>query len=125
MSGLFSFPFFAMGTECLLQHYSRARADADEAARAAIGEVHRIERRYSRFRPDSLLAAINRVATEGGTFEADEETAGLLDYAYAFHNKSAGLFDISSGILYQAWDFSSDRLPEQKRIDALLPRVGL
>jgi FAD:protein FMN transferase len=122
---LFSFPFFAMGTECLLHLYAHNPSDADEMAEAAIAEVLRIEQRYSRFRPDSLLAAINRAAGEGGTLEVDEETAGLLDYAYACHRKSAGLFDISAGILYQVWDFSSESLPEQNRIEALLPWVGL
>lgn len=125
MSDLFSFPFFAMGTECLLYLYAANPSHADEIAEAAIDEVLRIERRYSRFRPDSLLAEINRTAGEGGMLEVDDETGGLLDYAYACHRKSDGLFDISAGILYQAWDFSMDRLPEQECIDALLPWVGL
>ena len=36
-----------------------------------------------------------------------------------------GAFDITSGLLRQAWDFSKARLPEQREIDALLPRIGL
>ena len=55
----------------------------------------------------------------------DEETAGLLDYAWACYLKSEGLLDISSGILRRAWDFKVGTLPEQEAIDALLPKVGL
>jgi len=125
MSDFFSFPFFAMGTECLLHLYAQRSAVAEEMAQAVIAEVIRIEQRYSRFRPDSFLTEINRTAAQGGILEVDEETAGLIDYAYACYRKSAGLFDISAGILYQAWDFSSNRLPKQSHVDALLPRVGL
>ncbi|OIQ70427.1 thiamine biosynthesis lipoprotein ApbE precursor [mine drainage metagenome] len=125
MTSFFSFPFFAMGTECLLHLYAPRSCVAQGMAQAVIAEVSRIEQHYSRFRPDSLLAEINRVAARGGRLEVDAETAGLLDYAYACHKKSAGLFDISAGSLYPAWDVSLDRLPEQDQIDALLPMVGL
>jgi len=125
MTNFLSFPFFAMGTECLLHLYVPKPTVADEMAEAAIAEVTRIEQRYSRFRPDSFLTEINRTAAQGGMLEVDEETAGLLDYAYACHKKSSELFDISAGILYQAWDFSSNCIPEQNQIDALLPKVGL
>jgi len=125
MTYFFSFPFFAMGTECLLHLYAPSQAVAHEIAQAVMTEVIRIEQRYSRFLPDSLLSEINFTAKQGGKLEVDEETAGLLDYAYACHRKSAGLFDITAGILYQAWDFSSNALPNQSQIDALLPRVGL
>jgi thiamine biosynthesis lipoprotein len=125
MHELFDFPFFAMGTECLLHLCAPRASVAEDVAQAVVAEVIRIEQRYSRFRADSFLAEINRVAERGGSIEVDEETAGLLDYAYACHRKSAGLFDISAGSLYQAWDFSLNRLPEQDLINSLLPRVGL
>ncbi|MDR3371706.1 FAD:protein FMN transferase [Rhodoferax sp.] len=125
MTDFFSFPFFAMGTECVLHLYAQRSAVAEDVAQAVMAEVSRIEQRYSRFRPDSFLSEINRVAEQGGMLDVDEETAGLLNYASACHEKSAGLFDISAGNLYQAWDFSVNRLPVQDQIDALLPLVGL
>jgi thiamine biosynthesis lipoprotein len=125
MNDYFSFPFPAMGSECVLHIYAQTSEVANELAQAMIEEVIRIEQRYSRFRPDSWLCEINRMAARGGTLEVDEETAGLLDYAFACHKMSGGLFDISAGSLYKAWDFSVARLPEQGQIDALLPWVGL
>jgi thiamine biosynthesis lipoprotein len=125
MTEYFSFPFFAMGTECVFHVYARGPEEADEISQVVMAEVARIEQRYSRFRTDSVLAEINRTAARGGMLEVDAETAGLLDYACACHKKSVGLFDISAGSLYQAWDFSSDFLPEPDQIKALLPMVGL
>lgn len=125
MLELHRFPFLAMGTECELQLYATSEAAASAAAVSAIDEVLRIEARYSRYRDDSILSAINRAAAQGGTFLADDETAGLLDYAWVCHQKSGGLFDISSGLLRKAWDFTSGRLPRQSELDELLPLVGL
>ena len=125
MTDFYTFPFSAMGTECLLHLYAPDATVAEAIAHAAMAEVYRIERRYSRFRADSFLTEINRTAEQGGAIEVDDETAGLLDYAFACHSKSAGLFDISAGSLYQAWNFSLHHLPTQEQIDALLPFVGL
>ncbi len=110
-----------MGTECLLY-----LCDADPAAaRAAEAEILRIEHRYSRYRPDSILSQINRVAAAGGSLEVDDETAALIDYAFACYRKSEGLFDITTGLLRQAWDFSSGHPPAPAEIERLLPLVGL
>jgi FAD:protein FMN transferase len=121
---LLSFPFSAMGTDCMLHMYADEHHFATNVAAAATSEALRIERKYSRYRSDSVLSEINRVADRGGSVEVDDETAGLIDYAFACYAKSDGLFDISSGILRRAWDFSG-RLPSPGSIAALLPRIGL
>ena len=97
----------------------------EAAAEAAMTEVARIEQRYSRYRSDSVLAEINDVAKCAGSIAVDDETAKLLDYAYACYQRSDGLFDITSGILRRIWDFKSGRLPDRNAIDELLPRIGL
>lgn len=125
MPKLYSFPFLAMGTECNLHFYSANLSDAEEIAQLAISEVRRIEARYSRYNPDSLLSEINRVAHVGESIAVDEETGGLLDYAYACYRNSDRLFDISCGILREAWDFSSNTLPDKETIERLLAKVGM
>ena len=116
--------FFAMASDCAI-HLAADPEIASEAAQAAEAEVLRLERRYSRYRPDSELSRINRVAATGGEVEVDAETAGLVAYAQACHARSGGVFDITSGLLRAAWDFSAQTLPLQATIDALLPRIGL
>lgn len=93
------------------------------AAAAARDEVIRIEHKYSRYRADSVLTAINATAGCEATM-VDEETAALLDYAAAAYAESGGVFDITSGVLRKAWDFRSGRLPEEAEVDALLDCVG-
>jgi FAD:protein FMN transferase len=125
MLQLFSFPFSAMATACTVHMYGDDSIAVEAAAEAAITEVMRIEKRYSRYRADSVLTEINNAAQCAGSITVDDETAGLLDYAYACYLRSNGLFDITSGILRRIWDFKSGRLPDRTAIDDLLPRIGL
>jgi thiamine biosynthesis lipoprotein len=121
---LYRFPFKAMGSPCELQLYATSPAQADEAAAQAQHEMQRLESVYSRFRDDSLTTRINRSAGSAQGVEVDDETAGLLDYAQQAWMQSDGLFDITSGVLRQAWNFKSGRLPTQAQLDSVLPRIG-
>jgi FAD:protein FMN transferase len=122
---VYSHPFFAMGTRCALHICAATDAGAATAFAAALAEVERIERKYSRYDRRSFVSAINERAAAGQSITVDDETAALLDYAYACHAKSDGLFDISAGILRQCWNFSSGQLPDVASVRALLPRIGL
>ncbi|CAL1241352.1 FAD:protein FMN transferase [Candidatus Methylocalor cossyra] len=121
---LYRYPFQAMGCPCEIQLEATARAQAEYAAQRVIADVRRLEQRYSRYRPDSLLSEINRVAATGGVLEVDEETAGLLNYAATCFAQSDGLFDITSGILRQVWRLDRQALPEAREIQALLAKIG-
>ena len=118
------YPFKAMGSPCELQLFAADEAAARRVAARAMADVARLEARYSRYRDDSLLAEINRVAAGGGAIEVDAETASLLDYAATCHVQSDGLFDITSGLLRRAWRFDGGKLPDAADIAALLARVG-
>ena len=117
--------FHAMASDCAAHVQAETIAASITIALAAEAEVGRIEARYSRYRGDSELARINLVAAAGGATDVDPETAGLIAYAKACFQSGEGAFDITSGPLRQAWNFALPRLPEQREIDALLPRIGL
>ncbi|MBF0463158.1 MAG: FAD:protein FMN transferase [Magnetococcales bacterium] len=119
------FDFHAMGSACALQLYAAEHTMAMRAAQAVVDEVNRIEMRYSRYRADSVLSVINQAAHSAGGITVDAETAGLLDYAFACHARSAGLFDISSGVLRRAWSFAANQLPDPEQVRVLLLRVGM
>ena len=119
---LYRYPFKAMGSPCALQLYAADEQQALTANNQAQRVIEGLEQRYSRYRNDSLTTRINNAAG-GAPVEVDAETAGLLDYAEQAYQQSAGLFDITSGVLRQAWDFKSDRLPQQAQVDALLSLV--
>jgi thiamine biosynthesis lipoprotein len=116
--------FKAMGTPCDIQLFARDEAKARHAADAAIADVQRLEASYSRYKADSFLSEINRVAAIGGSIGVDDETASLLDYTVTCYEQSNGMFDVTSGILRQAWKFDQGKLPEQSLIDRLLDKVG-
>lgn len=116
--------FQAMGTSCDIQLYAKTREQAKQIADFAIADVMRLEALYSRYRDDSMVSAMNRIAATGGCIEVDVETASLLNYAATCYAQSDGLFDITSGILRRAWRFDVNELPEQAQIQALLDKVG-
>ncbi len=121
---LHRFPFRAMGSPCEIQLYAEDKKRAKCVADEAMADVWRIEARYSRYREDSVLSAINRAAAEGGVIAIDSETAALLNYADTCFQQSHGLFDITSGVLRKAWDFKSQKIPTKAVIKQLLTVVG-
>jgi len=113
-----------MGSPCEVKFYYKDKEGAKDVSKDVIDDVQRIENRYSRYRDDSVLSEINRVADKGGQIAVDEETAALLNYANTCYQQSGGLFDISSGILRRAWDFKAQTIPKQSEIKRLLKSVG-
>lgn len=124
MKQLHTFDFFAMGGGGVLHLFEEPQR-AEEVADAAIAEVKRIEAKYSRYRADSVLSHINEAASRGSRVELDEETGQLMDFAFSCFKMSGSRFDVSSGLLRQAWDFSSHKIPTSEEIGCLLPRIGL
>jgi len=120
----YQFPFKAMGSPCEIILYSNNQRDAKNVADLVISDVLGIEQRYSRYKQDSVLSAINRAAEKGGRIDVSEETAALLNYADTCYKQSDGLFDISSGVLRGLWDFKSKKIPAQSAIKQMLKRVG-
>jgi thiamine biosynthesis lipoprotein len=118
------FPFRAMASPCELHLHGADRRAVRAAADAAIAEVARIEAKYSRYREDSVASRINASAGEATGLGIDAETAALLDYAATAFEQSDGLFDITSGVLREVWDFRSGRLPSQGAVLRVLERVG-
>ncbi|MCK0153311.1 FAD:protein FMN transferase [Alcanivorax sp. S6407] len=115
------FAAMASPCECLVRGVDEHRAR--QLAETVAEEAWRIEHKYSRYRDDNLVAAINAGDEQWVTL--DEETARLMDFADQCWQLSEGAFDITSGVLRRAWRFDgSDRIPEPEQVEALLPLVG-
>ena len=119
--GAHRFAFRAMAAENEIQVHGDGES-ARRAAGEAIAEVARIEAKYSRYRPGSVVSRIN--AGAGIAVEIDAETRGLLAYADACFVQSGGLFDATSGVLRRAWRFDEPRVPDDAQIAPLLRLVG-
>ena len=115
--------FMAMASPCEILIDSNDEQLAAQLLQAARDEALRIEYKFSRYRQDNITFQINQ--SHGQAVEVDEETASLLDYAQQCYEISDGMFDVTSGVLRQAWNFDgSDRIPSQPQIDSLLKNIG-
>lgn len=115
--------FRAMASPCEVLLERQDMALCRTLIELAATEAERIEQKYSRYRPDSVLSRLN--ANSGQWQSIDAETAALLGFANTCFSLSDGMFDISSGILRRAWQFDgSDKIASQQQIDSLLPHVG-
>jgi thiamine biosynthesis lipoprotein len=119
-----SFRFRAMGSPCELKLWGESRNSVATIAEACGREIDRLERKFSRYRDDSLATRINRSAGDGTGVELDSETAALLDFAATAHRESNGRFDPTSGVLRRVWNFKSGRLPTADAVQDVLPLVG-
>jgi len=117
------FEFRAMGSACEIVLAGVDKKESKTLAALAMKDVARIERKYSRYQPESVISKINAQAGLGWTV-CDEETSALLDYADAVYRSSGGLFDVTSGVLRKAWDFDRAEVPSQKMLFELLKLVG-
>lgn len=116
--------FRAMAAVNEVHVFAADPVDARAMAGAAIAEVRRIEAKYSRYRPESVVSRIN-AAAGGAPVAIDQETVKLLDYAEACFRQSRGRFDPTSGILRRAWRFEPGApVPSAKELAPLLHRVG-
>jgi FAD:protein FMN transferase len=121
--GLLAATFTAMASPCEVLLDAQEPVEALRLGALAAAEVWRIEHKYSRYRDDSVVAWIHR--HRGLKSVLDTETASLMDFARQCFEMSDGLFDITSGILRQAWKFDgSDRVPDADAVTALLPFIG-
>jgi len=119
---IFRFRFQAMKSSCEVVLVAESKNKGQEIATCAVAEVARIERIYSRYRPDSIVSRINAAAGKEFIL-CDSETLSLLRYADQLYDISSGLFDITSGVLRNAWNFSDASLPSPQKLSALLPLI--
>jgi FAD:protein FMN transferase len=117
------FEFRAMGGPCSIHLRGDDDARMAQAARKAIAEVQRIERKFSRYLDDSMVSRINRSAGRHAV-AVDEETGQLLKFADQLWQQSGGLFDITSGVLRKAWNFSTPALPDALPLAHALSLIG-
>lgn len=111
--------FVAMGSPCQVYLDGVLPQQAQPLLTLAEQTVTQLEAKYSRYQPSSLLSQWHH----GTDHKLDDESLGLFAYADACFDQSGGLFDPTSGILRQAWDFKQGTC-QPGLIDALRPLIG-
>jgi thiamine biosynthesis lipoprotein len=115
--------FKAMASPCEILVEVQQETEARLLCEAAEAEARRIEQKFSRYRDDNIVHALNNGA--GKPVTVDDETADLLDFAHRCHEISGGRFDVTSGVLRRIWKFDGGHgIPSRKQAKALLPLIG-
>lgn len=115
--------FHAMASPCELLIDTTDIELGDYIFRAVVSEVHRIEKKYSRYLPTSCISHI--VLNAGTPTFIDDETYRLFSFADKLYKLSDGAFDITSGVLAKVWNFDGQSsIPSEKEIANCLSLIG-
>lgn len=115
--------FSAMASPCQILIETKSHTEAKHVSQLCANEAWRIEKKFSRYIKGNIIDRINRSAEQA--VEVDAETAGLIEFASNLYRLSDGLFDITSGVLRQAWNFNgTDQIPEAEQVNDLLNAIG-
>lgn len=123
--GLFKGSFEAMASDCslLIELPESELTKAKQMVLVAVIECWRIEFKYSRYHQGNFFCKLHSKPNEWVSL--DEESQRLLDFADKAWHLSNGLFDISSGILRQVWQFKPNSTPpKQTTLNGLLANIG-
>ena len=119
--GLFRAHFVAMGSPCELLVETVSEPETRRLGEIVAREAWRIEDKFSRYLPGTVVDRINR----GEELTVDDETANLLDFSVTLFDMSEGRFDITSGVLREVWNFDgSANVPAAADVARTLERVG-
>lgn len=115
--------FRAMGSPCEMLAEDAEPEEFTQVAELVAAEAWRIERKFSRFGDAGVLASLRRRA--GERVRLDAETAGLIDLAARWHERSGGLIDITCGALQRLWRFGEAAAPpDAAAVDRALGQTG-
>ncbi len=118
---LYERSFYSMGSTVELKFYSPSEKLFHRVVDACVERTKEIDRLFSNYRDDSVLAEVNRNAGVGPV-SAPREFLRLVRTSIRYSVLTEGAFDITVGSLFELWrgETASGRLPEESRIrDAL------
>lgn len=117
--------FHALGTTCQLIYRPASRRQGLEFRDQAVTWLMDFERKYSRYREDSMISAINRAA--GVEWVAtDAELESLLALCDHYHWSTDGIFDPSALPVLRLWSYQVERpvVPGDGEVARALALVG-
>lgn len=112
-----------MGSINEVHLYAPDTHEINSLCESAISTVVHLEKKYSRYKPDTIVSQINANAGKKRV-AIDPETTSLLGYADTCFKKSSGLFDITAGVLRNLWDFKDAVIPTDSQISKIKKCIG-
>lgn len=118
---LYERSFHSMGSTMELKFYSPSEELFHRVVNDCVEKTKEIDRLFSNYREDSVLAEVNRTAGRRSV-PVPGEFLRLLRTSINYSELTDGTFDITVGSLFELWrtETAAGRLPEKSRIrDAL------
>ncbi|MBN1595055.1 FAD:protein FMN transferase [candidate division FCPU426 bacterium] len=116
-----------LGTQVTVTVLAQELNQGRKTVESIFTEIRRLEKIYSDRLEDSELSRINLSAGQGWVLVSGE-MAEVLDMAFYWHERSGGLFDITVGVLGQAWGFktrAAGSMPDARRLKDLVIKGGM
>lgn len=115
----------AMGSPCAVGYVDTVGIDREGFEADILGLVTGFERRYSRYRPESVISRINDQAA-GEWVAIDPETEGIFALIDEAFRVTCGVFDPTALPLLRLWDHQKRhrRLPDATEIERARRLVG-
>src|SRR2546427_7723422 len=99
---------WAMGQPVHLMAFARWEAEGRDACAAALGELRRVEARFTLFDEASDLCELNRRAGRK-PMRMDQDLWAVLALAQRFKRRTGGAFDVAVEPLMRTWGFHRPR----------------
>lgn len=118
---LYERSFYSMGSTVELKFYSPSEELFHRVVDACVERTKEIDRLFSNYRDDSVLAEVNRNAGVGPV-SVPGEFLRLVRTSIRYSELTEGAFDITIGSLFELWraETRAGRLPARSRVrDAL------
>ncbi|MEW6086722.1 MAG: FAD:protein FMN transferase [bacterium] len=116
---------FIMGTIVDIKIYRAEKEKARAVIKKAFDEIERIDKLFSHYKEDSIIAKINN--NSGRWIEVPGEVLNLVDRAVKFSDLTGGAFDITIGPVVNLWGFGPSRnrrVPSRAEISDKLSLVN-
>jgi len=94
-----------MGTKVEITAQGKNEAIMEAAVNKGFDEIERLEKKFSRFEPDSVVSRINQNAGQSPV-QVDSEVFGLIEKSVAFCNASNGAFEITILPVLSLWKYN-------------------
>jgi len=124
MSNTYHNSFFAMNTRCHVVFPNIDHEYGDWVFQAIKMEINRIEKKISRFIPESDLSKVNKTASRQPAI-VDEELFDILNTCQEFWKLTDGAFDVSLRPFINYWNGSAQSPNSDVQFDEICSKVGM
>lgn len=112
-----------MGTRCAVELWSDDRNRSEQAIASVFADMRRIDLLMSTWKPDTQLAAVNRLAADKPVV-VSQELFDLIRVALEYSKETAGAFDITYASVGYLYDFRQHIHPDAAARLAALPGIN-